>query len=119
MIQIGRPSIKNYSYKSDYYPETNFLNVELKHRVSAAATFGKQKVEFDNVPFSLNLVRVDKRQRTELQLQTFSKTFQLIDRYNSQAWNRTELFLPLEAIDGLVDALIRVQLHYRGIVKIA
>jgi hypothetical protein len=110
--------VKNFLYSSEYYPQTNFLNLELKERVNSACTFGNQKVEFEDVRFSTNLVRVDKRKRWEYQLQTYSKNFNLHERHNSTTWNRTEIFLSLYTIDDLIDFLVRLKLHCEGVVKL-
>lgn len=112
-------SFRVQTYQSQYYPETDFLNLELKERVNAAATFGNQKVEFEDVPCSFNLTRVDKRNRPELQIQTYSKFFDLHERYNSTSWNRIEIFLSLDSIDDLIDLLVRAKLHLEGVIPLA
>ena len=118
MTILEKPIISNFRFTSNYYPDTTFTNLTLRNRVNAACSFGTRKVEFEDVPFSLNLTKVDKRNRAEVQFQTYSKDYNLHERLNSQAWNRVEIFLSLDTIDQLIDYLVRIKLHLEGTMKL-
>ena len=114
MTILDKLSYKTNLYSSQKYGDTTGLNLQLPRLVNAAATFGNQKVIFKKVPFSLNAVHSDKENEDQLQFQTFSKDFQLVERWVDSVWNRTEIFLPLDQIDPLVDALLRLKYHLEG-----
>jgi len=100
---------KVQKYDSVVYGPTEFKNVEFGN-AKALTGYNTQRIIIDG-HMSVNLVESVKYGR-EVHIQVYSSEHR-VERRNPSKWSRTEIYFPVEALDRLIEALIKIKIGER------